>query len=251
MMSYRKLFLTCMIIFIAGFTKINAQEIERDYITASADTIMVVPADICYITLHIVCNGVLVEDATRKADKIEQDIFSNLKEKFNSIEDITIIQEYIKQKKDNVWSTTEKETTPSPQVVRKFRITLKPDKKIIQKIIDYSIRHEVLLDAPSSVVTSQIMSNVTYGLLNHEELEIAGFKAMVEKLNKIASKLANSINKEIDYLVRIEPSLGNFYNLYQPIEGARFPVKYYSDVSDKIKVSVLVQALFKMNDKTK
>lgn len=207
--------------------------------------------DIAYITVYAQANGLLMEDAIKKANSLVNEITRAVKEESEIIKRILIEDEALGQTRSEPWRSSQTGETPKPQVTKRIRIYCEPKPSEIYKIIDKSIRTGALMQVPSSTrFSNDVSSVVAYGVVEYSEVVKRLKKQAIDDARKKAEELANLAGKKVGNIVGIGCSNSRSFKESMRYMGhlPNFPTEYIGISSEKILITHDISVSFKLDN---
>jgi len=205
--------------------------------------------DIAYVTLYIKGDGILMEDAIKRAREKSETIQKTLKENYKGIKEVEITDIEIGEKGSKYWSSEKEDEPPRPQVTKRMRISIPPDPILAYQIIDTAIREGAVMQIPSSThYSGEIRSIVIYGLLDASATEDEAKKKAFEDAKTKAQEMGALAGKKIGEVV----SIGCGRNVTFPggmyLSGRKvdFPTEYIGIDPNKIDISYSLSVTFEL-----
>lgn len=189
----------------------------------------VVKPDIAYVTLYAQADGILMEDAVKKADKLVADITAAVKEQTTIIRKIDIEDFSLGETQSEMWRPNHSQEPPRPQVTKKIRLSCDPVPDKIYQIIDLAIRAGAVMHVASSIrYGDNSPSVVAYGAENVQDVLVQLEKAAIVDARSKADNLAHLAGKQVDDVVGMGCSNIGSFEQSMRIMGQLpdFPTKY-------------------------
>jgi hypothetical protein len=124
-------------------------ETEKTTVSVTGNAIIIRHPDIAYITLYVLANGIMLEDAIKQAtDKIEH-INKTLKDTFPEIKDAQIKDIYIGESKSYSFMGRDKAEPPQPEVIKGLLVITPPRSDLATKIVDTASRMGCIIQNPA------------------------------------------------------------------------------------------------------
>lgn len=226
-----------------------AQQFEKNTITVTGKARVNRKPDICYITLYVKGDGILLVDAVKKADRIVAEIEKAIKEKHKEAKKIEVTEFGLGEKQRRYWSSEQKDEPPRPEAIKRIRIEIPPTPSVAHEVVDTAIRSGAIMKTPSDVhYPGRIESVVVYGLLNASALEDEARKKATEDAMKKAKGTAALVQKKIGKVVSIGCSGSWPQRVFYSPERQDFPIKHIGIDPEKIVVSHSITITFELLD---
>jgi uncharacterized protein YggE len=226
-----------------------ASQVEKNTITVTGKATVNRKPDICYITLYVKGEGILMVDAVKKADQTVAEIEKAIKGNHKEVKKIEATEAGLGQKETRYWSSEHKDEPPRPEAVKRLRIEIPPTPSLAYEIVDTGIRSGAIMKIPSDVhYPGKIDSVVAYGLVDASALEEEARKKAAADAKRRAKETAALVQKKIGKVVSIGCS-GSWSNrvIYSP-ERQDFPVEHIGTDAQKIEVSHSITITFELLD---
>jgi uncharacterized protein YggE len=230
-------FLVFVILIIFGISKVYAECNNALQVTGEASEI--VKPDVAYVTLYAQAEGILMEDAINKTEKLVKEISEAVKKETTIIKQIKIKDISLGETKSEVWRSNQTQEPPRPQVTKQIRVFCEPNPKEIYKIIDRAIRSGALMQISSSIrYHDSVPSVVAYGAENVTEVIDRLKRLAIEDAKNKAEKLATLVGKNIGDVVGIGCSSVRSFEQSLRIMGQLpdFPTKHIGLNPKEIKI---------------
>ncbi len=210
-----------------------------------------VSPDIAYITVYAQANGLLMEDAVKKANKLVKEITEAVSEESEIIKQILVKDLALGQTRSEPWRSSQTGETPKPQVTKQIRIHCEPKPSEIYKIIDKAIRSGALMQVPSRTSFSDdVPSVVAYGVLEYSEVIQRLKKQALDDARNKAEQLANLAGKKVGEIVGIGCSNSRSFRESMQIMGQlpNFTTEYIGQNSEEIIITNDISVRFKLDN---
>ena len=207
--------------------------------------------DIAYITVYAQANGLLMEDAVKKATSLVNEITKAAKEESEIIKKIIVKDLAVGQTQSEPWRSNQTGETPKPQVTKQIRIHCEPKPTEIYKIIDKAIRTGALMKEPSRTTFSDDVSSVVaYGVIEYSEVVQRLKKQAIDDARTKAEELANLAGKKVGDIVGIGCSNSRSFRESMRFIGQlpNFPTEYIGLDSEEIIISHDISVTFKLDN---
>ena len=205
--------------------------------------------DVAYVTLYVKADGILMIDAAKEADRKVGEIRSAMEEKFKDIQSFDIVEVAVGEKGRDYFGPDRADETPRPEITRRLRIALPPDRKQVYEIIDIAIRAGALMDSPSSIqYPGDDDGVVVYGLVKSSELEEKARQAAMADAKEQARKTAALADKTIGDVVKIECASFAAWNIPMRFmgEATDFPTEHIGTNPDEVTISHAMSVTFEL-----
>src|SRR5919109_64963 len=143
---------------------------EKSTVSVTGNAILVRQPDVAYITLYVLANGILLEDAIRQAnDRIIQ-VNKTLRDTFSEIIETQIKDIFVGESKSYSYRGLDKGETPQPEVLKGLLVITSPLSNLATKIVDTASRMGCIIQNPvDTYFGSYPRGVVLYGLADFEE----------------------------------------------------------------------------------
>lgn len=118
--------LLCSSLMFSGVVS-AAPQVQKNTIRVIGNAAVERKPDICYVTLYVRADGILMVDAVKKADNKVAEIRKEIKEKHKNVKEIEVTEIGLGQKKRRYWSSEQEDESPRPEATKRLRIALPPD----------------------------------------------------------------------------------------------------------------------------
>ncbi|MEK6754611.1 MAG: SIMPL domain-containing protein [Bacteroidota bacterium] len=237
---------------LSSMLALSAQAADGEHtVSVTGKAEVKVKPDAAYITLYARADGILMVDAVKKADKLVDEITTSIKTETNTVKGVAVVDVALGEKKTEVWRSDQKEEAPRPEVIRRIRITCKPDPARIYETIDKGLRAGALMQIPSHTSYSDdIRGVVVYGLERSSEVLERMRKAAMDDAKSEADKSATLAGKKAGGVVTIGCWGSTRWNIPTRVMGMQtdFPTEYIGTNPEEITISHAVAVTFALKE---
>ena len=228
-------------------------ETEKTTVSVTGDAIIFRQPDIAYITLYVLANGILLEDAIKQAnDRIVQ-INKTLTDTFPDIKETQLKDIYVGESKSYSYMRHDKGEPPQPEVIKGLLVITPPFSNLATKIVDTASRMGCIIQNPvDTYIRYYPRGVVLYGLADYEQAEQEAIESAITDARENALKTARILNKQVGSIKQI-PSLETLRMKMMHDETIRlnqnlivFPTSYLSVSPDQVEVSAKVSVTFEL-----
>jgi uncharacterized protein YggE len=220
-------------------------------VTGSASVVR--KPDIAYITLYVLANGILLEDAVKQATNKIELINQTIKDTYPEIIETQLKDIYVGESKSYSYLSRDKAEPPQPEVIKGLLVIASPSADLSTKIIDTASRLGCIIQNPvDSHYGSYPRSVVLYGLVHYVEAEQEAMEHAVNDAKQNASNAAQIVNKQVSSIQEIS-SVETLRMKLAHDETIRlnrniivFPTSYLSVSPETVEVSVKVSIKFEL-----
>ncbi len=212
--------------------------------------------DVAYITLYVIANGILLEDAIKQAGSKSQLIEQTLNNTFTDIQEIQIKDLYVGESNSSSYGRFEKSEPPKPEVIKCLLVIAPPDSDLAIKIIDTASRLGCTIQNPADTRYGYLRGAVFYGLMNYASAEQEAIEAAIVDAKQNASNTAHMVNKQLGSIQKISSAETFRMNAIHD-ESNRFnrnmivlPTSYLSVSPNTVEVSAKVSITFTLENIT-
>jgi uncharacterized protein YggE len=212
--------------------------------------------DSVFITLYVIANGILLEDAVKQAVNKTQLIDQTLRDTFADIREIQIKDMYVGESNASSFGRFEKAEPPKPEVIKCLLVSAPPISDLAINIIDTASRMGCSIQNPADTRYGYLRGAVFYGLMNYASAEQEAIEAAIVDAKQNASNAARIVNKRSGFIKQIS-SVETFRMNALHDESNRvnrnmivLPTSYLSVSSATVEVSAKVSVTFALENET-
>lgn len=219
---------------------VKAQEYDKITVTGKAEVFR--KPDVAYITLYLRQHGVLTVDAVKKAIEKTEEIRKVIKKTAPDILDIEIIDIRLGERTSKMYRPSE-ESVPTPEVIKRIRITSKPIPELVHKIVDAAIRAEAIMQAQRYMDLSS-HGTVLYGLTKFEDAYNEAKKQAFANAKLEAQNIADLLGRKLGKVLKVNSQKFQTYRrveVYDP-----FPTEFVGASPEKIRIPVRIVVDYKL-----
>lgn len=237
---------------LSSMLVLSAQAVDRGHtVSVTGKAEVKVKPDVAYITLYAQADGILMVDAVKKADKLVDEITVAIKAETNTVKGVAVVNVSLGESKPAVWRSDQKAEAPRPEVVRRIRITCKPDAAGIYEVIDKGIRAGALMQIASPVhYSGETKSAVVYALEQSSEVVERVRKSAMDDARSEADKFAKLADKKVGEVVTIGSAGPTQRSIQMQLMGMQtdFPTENVGTNPDEIIISRTVAVTYELKE---
>jgi len=226
-----------------------ASQMKDNTITVTGKATVQWEPDICYITLYVKGDGILMVDAVKKATQTVGEIGKAISEKHKEVKKFEVTEVGLGEKQQQVWRSDQEDQAPRPEAIKRIRIEIPPKPSLAHEVIDTAIRSGAILKLSSRVqYTGRIDSAVVYGLVDASALKADARKKATEDAKKRAEETAGLVHKKVGKVVSIGSAASWPSTIVYNMQRRDFPVEHIGTNPEMIEVSDSVTIIFELLD---
>jgi len=221
---------------------VNGQEPDKITVTGKGEVFR--KPDVVYITLFLKQHGVLTVDAVKKAKENSDEIQKVIKQTDPDILEIDIIDFRLGEKTSRSYRPDE-DAPATPEVIKRIRITSKPDPETVHKIVDAAIRAGAVMEIESRYMgTSSELGTVVYGITKFEQTYKEAQRDAITKAKSEAQNTAELLNRKLGKILQITSRIFTTYRVYRNYDP--FPTEFLGASPEKILVAATVTVVYEL-----
>lgn len=196
--------------------------------------------DIAYIVLYVKGDGILMTDAVKNAAQKADEVIKAIRLDRPQVLDVKSETSEIGEKRNQYYSSADKDESPRPQVVQRLMVSIPPIPSLAYEIIDAALRAGAVMSIPSSThYSGEINSVVVYGVQNAKDVEEEAKKLAFEDAKKNAEASAALAGRKLGIVnsVNCQSVQGFSQQVYFSGRKAQFPTKYIGISPEKIEIN--------------
>lgn len=196
--------------------------------------------DIAYIVLYVKGDGILMTDAVKNAAQKADEVIKAIRQDRPQILDVKSEPSEIGEKRNQYYSSADKDESPRPQVVQRLMVSIPPIPSLAYEIIDAALRAGAVMSIPSSThYSGELNSVVVYGVQNAKDMEEEAKKLAFEDAKKNAESSAALAGRKLGIVnsVNCQSVQGFSQQVYFSGRKAQFPTKYIGISPEKIEIN--------------
>ena len=196
--------------------------------------------DIAYIVLYVKGDGILMTDAVKNAAQKADEVIKAIRLDRPQVLDVKSETSEIGEKRNQYYSSADKDESPRPQVVQRLMVSIPPIPSLAYEIIDAALRAGAVMSIPSSThYSGEINSVVVYGVQNAKDVEEEAKKLAFEDAKKNAEDSAALAGRKLGIVnsVNCQSVQGFSQQVYFSGRKAQFPTKYIGISPEKIEIN--------------
>lgn len=221
-------------------------------VSAKERSSLAVKPDVAFVKLHVVGDGMLMQDAVASAKQKAAEITDALRKTNSPIDRIDVFDVYSGQKEERLRS--DPSAYPRPQFVLGILVSTSPDDlDALHKMVDEGIKRGALLENPHqrSYLMTGLDSALLFGLASSGPHENQVIMQCLDCVRARCKAIAEGLGRKIGRLLKvsdavIEPAGGEpFGREFAHIERT-FPTRYLSPSPDKVVLRVTLGATYEL-----
>lgn len=196
--------------------------------------------DIAYIVLYVKGDGILMTDAVKNAAQKADEVIKAIRLDRPQVLDVKSETSEIGEKRNQYYSSADKDESPRPQVVQRLMVSIPPIPSLAYEIIDAALRAGAVMSIPSSThYSGELNSVVVYGVQNAKDVEEEAKKLAFEDAKKNAEASAALAGRKLGIVnsVNCQSVQGFSQQVYFSGRKAQFPTKYIGISPEKIEIN--------------
>ncbi|MGA2140047.1 MAG: SIMPL domain-containing protein [Verrucomicrobiia bacterium] len=239
-----KVLTTAILSLILTGAVFSAPEVRTDTVTVKGVATTNVTPDTVFITLFVIDQGMVAEQAVAKVDEKAKAIKAALLKAHPEISAITVSDVKLGEKSSRVFRAEEANEPPRPEAVRRLLITLNFGAGDLGKIVDTALLGGAALQIPSPSYSGDLGSVIQYGLVSVGKVEAELTASALADAQRRAGVLAKAGGKSLGQLLSVSEDAVMNYAVYPRGSQARLPTKHVAGSPDDVEMSRAVQVTY-------
>jgi uncharacterized protein len=227
------------------------EEAAPNTISVRASSSVSIKPDTIYVSLYVLGDGMLTEDAVKAANQKSDEIKAALTKAFPKIKELSIVPVKMGEKTSRIYRADETGQAPHPEVINRLLLATEASAgNDVPKIIDTALRAGAVLQVASNTsYAGDLGSAVRYAVADYKRAEDQARSKALDDAREKASALAKVGGRSLGDVVSMSdesPSPTYDYNYYAGANRPKWPTRYLSFSNEPIEITSFFRVAFEL-----